>query len=84
MSTAVDSKLISIVVENLEVERSDILMTKIDRKYWSESSGHDYVQLLALPDNLESLKLSITGAYFAICCFSAVCLGNTQLLSQNH
>ncbi|KAK5050882.1 hypothetical protein LTR84_003441 [Exophiala bonariae] len=72
MSTAADSKLISIVAENLEVERSEILMTNIDRKYWSESSGHDYVQHLAFPDDLESLKLSISGSYFAICCFSAV------------
>lgn len=75
MSTAADSKLISIVIENLDVERADILMTSIDRKYWSESSGHDYVQHLAFPDDLESLKLSISGSYFAICCFSAVCSG---------
>jgi DNA mismatch repair protein MSH4 len=75
MSTAADSKLISIVMENLDVERANILMTSIDRKYWSESSGHDYVQHLAFPDDLESLKLSISGSYFAICCFSAVCSG---------
>ncbi|KAJ9604986.1 MutS protein msh4 [Cladophialophora chaetospira] len=71
MSTAEDSKLISIVKENLEVERADIAMTSIDRKYWSELSGHEYVQYLAFPDDLESLKLSIAGNYFATCCFSA-------------
>ncbi len=73
MSTADISKLISIVKENLEVERADIAMTSIDRKYWSELSGHEYVQYLAFPDDLESLKLSIAGNYFATCCFSAVC-----------
>lgn len=82
MSTAADSKFISIVTENLEVETAGILMTNIDRKYWSESSGHDYVQHLALPDDLESLKLSISGTYFAICCFSAVCRWKTPLLQE--
>jgi len=73
MSTAAQSKLISIVTENLEVDAYDIRMTKIDRKYWSESSGHDYVKHFAFPDELESLKVSISGNYFATCCFSAVC-----------
>jgi DNA mismatch repair protein MSH4 len=73
MSTAVDSKLISIVVENLDVDNADILLTTIDRKYWSESSGHDYLQHLAFPDDLESLKMSLAGNFFATCCFSAVC-----------
>ncbi len=73
MSTAQDSKLISVVKENLEVEKSGIIMTNVDRKYWSELSGHEYVQSLAFPDDLESLKLSIAGNYFATCSFSAVC-----------
>ncbi|KAI1614457.1 DNA mismatch repair protein MSH4 [Exophiala viscosa] len=72
MSNAADSKLVSIVTENLEVYDNGILMTDIDRKYWSEGSGHDYVQHLAFPDDVESLKLSLTGNYFATCCFSAV------------
>ncbi|OAP62176.1 hypothetical protein AYL99_04379 [Fonsecaea erecta] len=71
MKTAEDSNLISIVAENLEVEKFDIVMTGIERKYWSESSGHEYVDQLAFPDDLESLKLSIAGNYFATCCFSA-------------
>ncbi|KAK4942231.1 MutS protein msh4 [Elasticomyces elasticus] len=72
MSNATDSKLISIVTENLEVYDNGILMTDIDRKYWSEGSGHDYVQHLAFPDDLESLKLPLMANYFATCCFSAV------------
>lgn len=75
MSTAAESKLVSIITENLDVEKFGIMMTNIDRKYWSESSGFDYVQYLAFPDDLESLKLSVAGNYFAICCFSAVCSG---------
>ena len=72
MSTASDSKLLSIIRENLEVDKYDILMTEIDRRYWSETTGHEYVQLLAFPEDLESLKTCIGGTYFAACCFAAV------------
>lgn len=72
MNTAEDSKLLSIIQENLEVDRNGILMTKIDRRYWSDGAGFEYVQHLALPDDLESLKTSIGGNYFATCCFGAV------------
>lgn len=73
MSGAADSKLVSIVTENLEVDDNGILMTDIDRKHWSERSGHDYVQHLAFPNDSESLRLLLDGNYFATCCFSAVC-----------
>jgi DNA mismatch repair protein MSH4 len=72
MKTAADSKLLSIIRENLEVDKYDTLMTDIDRRYWSDSSGHEYVQQLAFPDDLESLKVTIGGNYFAACCFAAV------------
>ena len=72
MSTAAESKLLSILNENLEVDKFDILMTSIDRRYWSESTGFEYVQHLAFPDDLESLKVSVGGNYFATCCFAAV------------
>lgn len=72
MATAEDSKLVSILKENLEVDRLEILMTELDRRYWSESTGFEYVQRLAFPSDLESLKVSIGGNYFATCCFAAV------------
>ncbi|KEF51995.1 DNA mismatch repair protein MSH4 [Exophiala aquamarina CBS 119918] len=77
MSTAADSKLISIVIENLEVETADIMMTNIHQKYWSESSGHDYVQQLAFPEDLESLKLAISGSYFAVMKYAELGLSTT-------
>lgn len=83
-STAADSKLLSIVSENLEAERNNIRMTEIDRRYWSEGVGHDYLKQLAFPDDLEALRLSLTGSYFAVCCFAAVCFhgkqGSTMLI----
>lgn len=72
MANAADSKLTSIVFENLDVDNGGPIGTKLDRRYWSESSGQDYVQRLAFPDDLESLKLALAGNYFATCCFSAV------------
>jgi DNA mismatch repair protein MSH4 len=72
MTSAEGSKLVAVVAENLEVESYGIAMTPIDRKYFSELSGHDYLHSLAFPDDLESLKLSVAGNYFATCCFSAV------------
>lgn len=72
MLTAADSKLLSIIRENLEVDKNDMLMTSIDRRYWSDGTGHEYVQQLAFPADLESLKLTIGGNYFAACCFAAV------------
>ncbi len=72
MTTAADTKLLSIVRENLEVDEYGIEMQSIDRRYWSEISGHEYVQHLAFPDDLEFLRVSTGGNYFAVCCFAAV------------
>jgi DNA mismatch repair protein MSH4 len=72
MKTAADSKLFSIIRENLEVDKFEILMTGIDRRYWSDRTGYEYVQQLAFPEDLESLKVTIGGNYFAACCFAAV------------
>lgn len=71
-TTATNSKLISIITENLEVEKTGIRMNDIDRRYWSERSGLEYVQQLALPDDYEALHLQLAGNYYAICCFAAV------------
>ena len=70
MSTAKDSqsKLYSIVRENLP----ELTVTLIDRKYWSDKSGHDYVEMLAFPEAIESIKVFLDGNYFAACCFAAV------------
>jgi DNA mismatch repair protein MSH4 len=72
MKTAADSKLLSIIQENLEVGKYETVMTDVDRRYWSDSTGHEYVQRLAFPDDLASLKVTIGSNYFAACCFAAV------------
>ncbi|RVX68886.1 hypothetical protein B0A52_07541 [Exophiala mesophila] len=71
MSTAADSKLVSILLENIVGQDSDVELTALDRRYWAENIGHEHIQHLALPEDLESLKVSLSGNYFALCCFSA-------------
>lgn len=45
----------------------------IDRKYWSESSGQELIQTLAFTQDVEALKVSLSGNFYASCCFAAVC-----------
>ncbi|ETN38840.1 uncharacterized protein HMPREF1541_06880 [Cyphellophora europaea CBS 101466] len=71
MSAATESNLVAIIAENLKVEENGMLLTEMNRKYWVEGSGHEYIQRLAFPDDLESLKVSAGGNFFATCCFAA-------------
>ncbi|KAJ5108310.1 hypothetical protein N7456_004985 [Penicillium angulare] len=68
MNTAPDSKLRFIIQENLP----DPIFTFLDRRYWSDKAGHEYLDRLAFPDETDSLKVTLGGNYFAACCFAAV------------
>ena len=84
--TAQGGKLFGLVEENLVrggsgVGRSrsgtdgDVLMTCIDRKYWNEAGGIEYVQQLALLEDVEALKVSLGGNFYAASSLSAVSSG---------
>ncbi|KAF2876499.1 muts domain V-domain-containing protein [Massariosphaeria phaeospora] len=64
------SKLFSIVEENLEGIGSKL--TLLDRRYWSESAGLEYIQTLAFVDDVEAIKVSVSGNYYAVSCIAAV------------
>ncbi|KAJ6028775.1 hypothetical protein N7540_004351 [Penicillium herquei] len=68
MSTANDSKLRRMIQENLSYP----IFTFLDRRYWSDKTGLEYLNRLAFPDDADSLKLALGGNYFAACCFAAV------------
>jgi DNA mismatch repair protein MSH4 len=68
MNTAKESKLRYIIQENLP----DPIFTFLDRRCWSEKTGHEYVDRLAFPEEVDSLKVTLGGNYFAACCFAAV------------
>lgn len=71
MSTAAQpkSKLFSIVECNLQ----NLRITVIDRKYWSETTGLEYIQRLAFKQDVEAIKVSVGGNFYATCCIAAVC-----------
>ncbi len=71
MTTAAQpkSKLYSIVETNLP----QIRITVVDRRYWSETAGVEYIQKLAFKQDVEAVKVSVGGNFYATCCFAAVC-----------
>lgn len=72
VSTATNpkSKLFSILEESLEDIESNI--TLLDRRYWAETTGIEYIQQLAFAEDVESIKIAVSGNYYAVCCFAAV------------
>ena len=64
------SKLFSIIEEHLLEFNSTI--TLLDRRYWAETTGLEYIQQLAFAEDVEAIKISISGNYFAVCCIAAV------------
>ncbi|KAF2854803.1 DNA mismatch repair protein-like protein MutS [Plenodomus tracheiphilus IPT5] len=63
------SKLFSIIEENLEDIGSKL--TLLDRRYWAESTGYEYIHSLAFKEDVEAIKISVTGNYYAVCCVAA-------------
>lgn len=64
------SKLLQVLEANLDV---DAPIQPIHRKYFSETSGLEYVQRLAFKEDVEAIKVSVDGNFFATCCLAAVC-----------
>ena len=62
------SKLYSIVETNVP----DLPITVIDRRYWAETTGTEYIAQLAFKEDVEAIKVSIGGNFFASCCIAAV------------
>ena len=71
VSTAANpkSKLFSIIEENTSTVVSSIKL--LNRKYWAEATGLEYIQQLAFSEDVEALKVSVDGNYFAVCCIAA-------------
>ncbi|KAK4963762.1 hypothetical protein LTR28_004429 [Elasticomyces elasticus] len=71
VSTAANpkSKLFAIIEEQLETLQSGIVL--LDRSYWAETTGLEYTQQLAFAEDVEAIKISIGGNYFAVCCIAA-------------
>lgn len=68
-ATSPKSKLFSIIEENLEDIGSKL--TLLDRRYWAESTGYEYIHSLAFKEDVEAIKIAVTGNYYAVCCAAA-------------
>lgn len=62
------SNMYQLVEENILGAR----IITVDRRYWSEASGLEFIQQLAFNEDVEAIKVAIGGNYFATCCFAAV------------
>jgi DNA mismatch repair protein MSH4 len=63
------SKMYQVIEENIPGAR----IITIDRKYWSETAGLEYIDQFAFSEDVQAIKVAIGGNYFATCCFAAVC-----------
>lgn len=69
MNTAANpkSRLLSCAETHLNTR-----ITLVERKFWSEISGLEYIQQLAFKQDVEAIKVSVDGNYYATCCLAAV------------
>jgi len=42
------------------------MITEVPRRYFNERSGHDYIQQLAFPDEVASIRVAVSGKFYAI------------------
>ncbi|KAI1799442.1 muts domain V-domain-containing protein [Daldinia bambusicola] len=61
------SSLLAIIEEELP----DTLVEPLDRKYWSENAGFEFIQTLAFKQDLEAIKVAVEGNFYATCSFAA-------------
>ncbi|KAL5875458.1 MutS protein msh4 [Pyricularia oryzae] len=61
----------SVLYSIIEEELSDVPITTLDRKYWSEITGLAYIESLAFHEDVNALKVSVNGNFYAICALSA-------------
>lgn len=82
MNTAAQpkSKLYATVEANLPILPHTRIVV-IDRKYWSETAGLEFIQQLAFKQDVEAIKVSIGGNFYATCCIAAVCSNDSSCLS---
>jgi DNA mismatch repair protein MSH4 len=63
------SKMYNVIEENI----LGVRIITVDRRYWSEAAGLEYIRQLAFREDVEAIEVAIGGNYFAACCFAAVC-----------
>lgn len=72
VNTALSSNPKSNLLSIIEAEFPGTVIEPLDRKYWSEYDGLEFIQSLAFRDDLEAIKVAIGGNFYATCSFAAV------------
>ncbi|KAI1299112.1 DNA mismatch repair protein Msh4 [Xylaria venustula] len=71
VNTALPPNSKSSLCSIIEVELPATAIQPLDRKYWSENVGLEFIQSLAFRDDLEAIKMAIGGNFYATCSFAA-------------
>lgn len=72
VSTACPPNQKSSLCATVEEELPGVQIVALDRRYWSETAGLEFIQALAFKDDVEAIKVAIEGNFYATCSFSAV------------
>ncbi|KAI4146782.1 MAG: hypothetical protein LQ340_005811 [Diploschistes diacapsis] len=78
-TSPVKSKLFQVLETNLDF---DAPLTSITRRYWDETAGSQYIERMAFKEDVEAIKVSVGGNYFATCCLSAARTANQKQWRQ--
>lgn len=62
----------TMLYDTIQSNISHLIISSIDRRYWSDRASQEYVDKLAFPEELESIRGSLESHYFAACCLAAV------------
>ncbi|KUL87658.1 hypothetical protein ZTR_05885 [Talaromyces verruculosus] len=62
----------TILYDTIQNNIPDLIISSVDRRYWSDRASQEYVDKLAFPEELESIRGSLESHYFAACCLAAV------------
>ncbi|KAI4753592.1 hypothetical protein E4T51_13301 [Aureobasidium sp. EXF-12344] len=63
------SKLFCLIEENLDDLNSNLIL--LDRRYWAETTGVEFIEQFGFIQDVDSIKMSVDGNYFSVCCFAA-------------
>lgn len=72
VSTACPPNHKSTLCATIEEELPGVPIIALDRRYWSETAGLEFIQALAFKEDVEAIKVAIEGNFYATCSFSAV------------
>lgn len=72
VSTACPPNPKSTLYNVIEEQLPGVRLVALDKKYWHETAGLDFVKALAFREDVEAIQVAIRGNFYATCSFSAV------------